>query len=361
MSTVVVFALMSVAMLTVIFSLGGEAVEIFDDISTSWIERHEETVQQLDAKIIRTTETPTTRGPFVRLIMRNEGKVALSDFADWNVIVEIDEQAELKVASLTYTTSTTIATDEWGIQAIYTDAASLTSEHAEPGVLNPDEEMIVMLNATSSLIVGTYGRATFATPGGASASVIFEVIQDTTYYLHNDPTPPTGDTTSLSVLPTDTTASTSTTLYNYDTNRNASSGLLIIRGGVGPGESDSTKKQVWRSGALTDSLLIAGNATVDLWSAIKDFGLATSGEVSIYLRDYNGSTHTEIGNGTLTDSDWQAGSSTWVEKSITLTGLNYTIAAGNELEIEVTVGASAGDDMWLAYDTTAYLSAFNLP
>jgi len=181
------------------------------------------------------------------------------------------------------------------------------------------------------------------------------------YYLHNNPTPPTGDTNAQAVLPMDTTAPTATTLYNYDMDRDSFAGLWISKGGSGPGETDPTKHQVWRSGNLTKSLPIMGTVTIDLWSAIKDFGQGKEGEVIIYLRDYNGSTYTEIGNGTLYEADWQGGSSTWVMKTITITGLNYTIPAGNELEVELIVGNDSGDNMWFAYDTTSYPSVVKNP
>ncbi len=179
-------------------------------------------------------------------------------------------------------------------------------------------------------------------------------------YLHNNPTPPTGDTSSQAVLPTSTTAPIATTLYNYDQDRDSDAGLIIVKGGSGAGETDLTKYQAWRAGSLSDDLPIIGTVTIDLWSAIRGFSKGKRGEITIYLRDYNGSTYTEIGNGTLSES-WQKGSSTWVMKTITISGLNYTIPAGNELEVKLIVGNNAGADMWFAYDTTSCVSVVKIP
>jgi len=181
------------------------------------------------------------------------------------------------------------------------------------------------------------------------------------YYLHNNPTPPTGDTDSQAVLPMDSTSPTATTLYNYDQNRDGNPGLYIPKGGSGPGEADPSKHQVWRTGALSNSLSLVGTIEIDIWAAIKDFTQGKEGEVFIYLRDYNGSTYTEIGNGSVSEADWQGVSTTWVMKTISISGLNYTIPAGNELEVEVIVGGNAGDDMWFAYDTTSYSSVVKIP
>ena len=84
------------------------------------------------------------------------------------------------------------------------------------------------------------------------------------------------------------------------------------------------------------------------------------GEVIIYLREYNGATYTEIGNGSLYADPWDV-SETWAMKTITISGLNYTVPAGNELEVKLTVGNASGDDMFFAYDTTAYPSIVKTP
>jgi hypothetical protein len=183
----------------------------------------------------------------------------------------------------------------------------------------------------------------------------------TNYYLHNNPSPPTGNTASQTNLPLNETAPTATTLYNYDTNRDASAGLLIAKGGSGASEADTTKYQSWRTAALGSSLTINGTVDVILWSAIKDFGLNKQGSVRVFLRDYNGSSYTEICNGTLTQSNWQGGSSTWVSKTISFTCSSYTIPAGNRLEVKLIVNASADDSMGFAYDTTSYDSRAVLP
>lgn len=183
----------------------------------------------------------------------------------------------------------------------------------------------------------------------------------TYFYLHNNPTPPIGVTDSQAVLPTSTTVPTATTLWNYDEDRDSSAGLVVARGGEGPGDTDPATHQTWRSGSLPDGLSLVGTVTIDLWTAMRDFGQEKAGEVIVYLRDYNGSNHTEIGNGTAYEIDWQGGSTTWVQKTITVSGLDHTIPAGNELEVELTVGDNGADDMWFAYDTTSHPSVVQIP
>ncbi len=181
------------------------------------------------------------------------------------------------------------------------------------------------------------------------------------YYLHNNPTPPTGDTASQAVLPLDPTSPTAATRYNYDTDRDFDEGLHIAKGGSGPTESILTKTQAWRTAAFPAGACLIGTATITLWAAIKDYGDAKAGEVTAYLRDYNGSTYTEIGNGTVFKANWQEGSGTFVQETITIPGLSYTIPVGNMLEIKMIVTDNSDDDMWFAYDTSSYPTEVQLP
>ena len=181
------------------------------------------------------------------------------------------------------------------------------------------------------------------------------------WYLHNNPTPPIGDTSSQANLPLDLTSPTATTPFNYDTDRDSSEGLKIGKGGAGPGETDNTKMQAWHSAALADEQCLVGAVVVTVWAAIKDYGPGKAGEVFVYLRDYNGSTYTEIGNGSAFNADWQGGSGTFVEATVNITGMNYTLPAGNMLEVKIIVGLSAGDDMWFSYDTTSHSTRVESP
>jgi len=183
----------------------------------------------------------------------------------------------------------------------------------------------------------------------------------TDYYLHNNPTPPTGDTNSQALLPLSTTSPTATILYNYSLNRDGEPGLMLRRTANGFDETAADKHQLWRSGALSEGLPIIGAVTIELWSHLKDFDLLKSGEVAISLRDYNGSTSTEIGNVTYYEALWQGGSSTWLKKTMTISGLNYTIPAGNELEIKLIVTSIGQKDICFAYDTTSYPSVVKIP
>lgn len=182
----------------------------------------------------------------------------------------------------------------------------------------------------------------------------------TALYLHNDPSPPTGNTASHATLPMDVAAPTAPVLHNYDTDRDAFPGLLIRKGGPGSSESNPAKHQAWRSPVLSSPVTLKGNVTVHLWSAMKDFQQGKKGQVRLYLRDFDGSSYTEIVNVMVNDPDWQRGSSTWVPKTFVIGVGSYTVPSGHRLELKIVVESSSDDDLWFAYDTAAYPSRLTL-
>ena len=218
-------------------------------------------------------------------------------------------------------------------------ALVLTSDYTDTGMANGTNYYVVTAVGTDSL--------ESCVSDEASASILI-------WYIQNNPTPPPGDTASQAVLPLDPTSPSASTLYNYDTNRDVFEGRFITKGGVGPGEADPIKTQVWRTAALTDDVSLVGTVTITLWAATKNYDDAKAGEVAAYLRDYNGSTYTEIGNGTVFKANWQGGSGTFVQETITIPSLNYTIPAGNMLVVEMIVTGNSDESMWFAYDTSAY-------
>jgi len=177
-------------------------------------------------------------------------------------------------------------------------------------------------------------------------------------YLHNNPTPPVGDTSSQENLTMSAVGPVSPILYNYDADRDSSPGLTISKGGVGPQENDPAKHQHWRSAALPIDMPIKGELVVELWSALKDFKPGR-GTVSVYIYDYAGS-YTFIAATSMDLPDWQNGNSDWQLQKFTMPDISYTLPAGHSLDLIVIVRSSSADDIWFAYDTNARKSRVRL-
>ncbi|HEX8939572.1 MAG TPA: hypothetical protein VF763_05365 [Candidatus Limnocylindrales bacterium] len=195
-------------------------------------------------------------------------------------------------------------------------------------------------------------------PMGAVASLAIETSQATlasnsftggawALYLHNIPA---GPTTAQFNLPMDTTAPTATTLSNYDTNCDSSTGRLIRVGTGLPTESTTCYYANWRTTAYATARALAGTVTLRIW-AIRTGTNGTAPTLQGYLRDYNPGTnaYVELGTANVTVS---ATSQTQYVLTWTLAA---TIPAGHQLELKL-VAPSGNRDVIVAYDTTTYTS-----
>ena len=59
------------------------------------------------------------------------------------------------------------------VSGIYLDAATLTPEVFEPGILNPDEEMVIQAQLSPSVAMTTTNRITISSHNGINDSTYF--------------------------------------------------------------------------------------------------------------------------------------------------------------------------------------------
>ncbi len=245
--------------------------------------------------------------------------------------------------------------DEWAVTGV------------EPvnygGVWDPGETLAFSWRFLSPQKQGTSGYVTVVTPNGASDSTYVdfsEVSSADCRFMHNYPTPPIEDTVSQALLPMEGGLPAATTLFNYDDDRDIEPGLTLLRSQNGLSESLTTKYQVWWTGVLGVPKVVNGDVLIDLFAALKPVTQGQVGIVIAYLRDFDGSSHVEIGEGAVFARDWQSGATGFVERITLVKGIDYTIPAGHELEVRLQIDTAAQQDMTLAYDTEQHSSLVNL-
>ncbi len=190
------------------------------------------------------------------------------------------------------------------------------------------------------------------TAGMNGPFVIFSgQLSEDILYLHNSPTPPTGDREAEADLPMNMYPPSAATLYNYDTDLDIDLGRMIL-----PSEmaTDLSMYQNWQM-ALPQDLYLEGNVTAILWSGTQYFNRTTPGTIVAYLRDLSDAGYADIGYGVLTLDPWQPDEADWVERKVVIENVDYTIPAGHILDLTIVVPADSSA-MWLAYDTIRYPS-----
>ena len=172
------------------------------------------------------------------------------------------------------------------------------------------------------------------------------------FFLHNNPTPPTGTTTAQFNLAMNPTAPTAATLYDYDTNCGGNgAGRTLARVTPSPTQATTCNYANWRTAALSSALTLTGNVTLDVWIETNTSTASRTGALAIYLRDYNpaSSTYTEITN--LVSTSTYAVGLTWYERVITVTA-SYTLPVGHQLELKLEASTAGQASLVVAYDTT---------
>jgi predicted ribosomally synthesized peptide with SipW-like signal peptide len=184
------------------------------------------------------------------------------------------------------------------------------------------------------------------------------------YYLHNNPTPPTGNTTVQFYLAMNSTVPTAATLYNYDTDCSANSpGRDLQRSNQGVYETRACYVANWVAAPQATALTVNGQVTVSVWSATRNFVTGTAGNLTGVLIDYDVDAGIAylVTSVQLTQANWQGGSATWVQKTLTFPSISRTFAVGHQLEVRLIASTAAAQTMWVAHDTAAYPSYLQLP
>ncbi|MFC1969494.1 hypothetical protein ACFLVF_03300, partial [Chloroflexota bacterium] len=250
MERVIPFVLCTALILLAGMTMASDSLAILDTSTHELAATYErnETIRITNISSLSTNLLPIERRN-LEVSLTNDGRTSIADFSKWDVIVQyFDSQNNYHVDWLPYVEGPPDL-NEWSVKGIYLDAANSTPELLEAGILNPDEDIIIELKLNPAVHESNYNLAIISTPGGISA---WNHFRSYPLYLHNDPTPPTANTTAQDTLPMSTTAPTATTLYNYDEDYSSDLGRRIEQGRGNVDESNLARYQTWRAGPLTE-------------------------------------------------------------------------------------------------------------
>ena len=175
LSSLIIFAVGLFAAVTLSYTY----LETQDSLWTAEQIRQEEMSERDRTEIeIQSTETQGN-GSLVKVIVQNSGQTKLADFDRWDVVVEYYSDPLLEndpdvyqIAWLPYT-SEPLDDMQWTVSGIYLDANTLTPEVFEPGILNPDEEMVIQAKLTPTIAMTTTNRITISSLNGIEISSHF--------------------------------------------------------------------------------------------------------------------------------------------------------------------------------------------
>ena len=166
-----------VAIISMAIILGGTltmmlgSIPSIDTLSTSWKDMAERSGEIRRTEIAASSYDILDAGAQVEITISNDGEVSFGDFGSWDVIVEYDSDAGSCVEWLPYTTSNPPENNEWTVDGIY---FSSDPETIEPNILNPGEEMTILVQLDPPVAQQTTNLAIISTPNGIDSQIIFE-------------------------------------------------------------------------------------------------------------------------------------------------------------------------------------------
>lgn len=124
---------------------------------------------ELQASEIRQTEITAIApndyaGGLINLTIRNDGQANIDDFPSWDIIAQ---RQNGNGGYIVYTDNTTPGSNQWTVSGIYLSDNS--SEIFDPDILNPGEQMQLLINLNPAISVNETARITAATPNGVKA------------------------------------------------------------------------------------------------------------------------------------------------------------------------------------------------
>lgn len=213
----------------------------------------------------------------------------------------------------------------------------------------------------AGLLGGATASVAFLT-GGATTTASFATgtwSSATTRYLHNNPTPPVGNTTAQFNLALDGTIPTAGTLFNYDTNCDSVAGRVIQRNTGAVTEATTCRYATWRTAAFAAAAVLSGTASLEISARKAGSTGGTNPTLRAWLRDFDPGTGTyvELGNASLAITTDSTSPFALYTFSIPVSA---TVATGHRIELKL-VALGGGRNVNIAYDTAAYPSTLTIP
>ena len=166
------FIIITLILFAVLTTFNGY-LEAQESLRVGWQEVQTRMREQMHTDLTPLIATSQSSGSVVELTLRNDGDTRLMDFHTWDVIVQYyTAPGSYRIEWIT-PMSGEPGNGEWSVIGIYSDAAAVTPEFYEPGILNPGEEMLIRLRLLPPVGPNTTNLVNITTGNGVGTSMHF--------------------------------------------------------------------------------------------------------------------------------------------------------------------------------------------
>jgi hypothetical protein len=171
MGTSIVTIMLAALIITAVAVLGQGAFTAVGNLNDGWKAMHERTVE-MDNTGIEPVGV-TTAMPTVDVIVRNDGQTALRDWASWDVFLQYYAAGGVYTnVRVPYTEAAEPSNNEWTVAGLYRVAPS-TPEVFQPGIFDPNEEMVIRVRMAPSSDASGANVIVIGTPNGITMRANF--------------------------------------------------------------------------------------------------------------------------------------------------------------------------------------------
>ncbi len=128
-----------------------------------------------DAERIELSLTTSARdGSFVNVTVANTGERPTTGMSGWDLVARYTAADDSwRVAYLTFSTSSPLADNTWGVSGLYTSTSLASAEIFQPGIFDPGEALRARFKLNPAAKAGTTGAITLGGDNGLSTSLGF--------------------------------------------------------------------------------------------------------------------------------------------------------------------------------------------
>ncbi len=172
MSNVIATVMMIALILATVSFLAQGSFTAMAQLSDAWTGSEERRI--VDARTSITSNGVSYSTPSVDVTVQNDGDEALRGFSKWDVVVQYYEtDGTFHSKWLPHTAAATPGDDQWTVTGIYLDAGTLKAEATQPGILDPQEELILRTTVTPAADSTANNRIVIGTASGITLSAPF--------------------------------------------------------------------------------------------------------------------------------------------------------------------------------------------
>ena len=100
-------------------------------------------------------------------------RVALNDFPRWDVVIQYTgSDNNYYIKRLPYTAGA-LGNNQWTVTGIFLDAQTSDPEIFDPGILNPDEEVVLQIKLNPAVKALSTNLVSVVTPNGIVSQINF--------------------------------------------------------------------------------------------------------------------------------------------------------------------------------------------